>query len=267
MKRILITCIAAQIITMNAFAEDDSTQSVDCYNTQGFYLKVGSGASFSTKANISAPSSVWDPAQQGYSARLGTTAIGLAGVGYDSPYVTGEVTVSCRPDYNYSKYQVPTTTATPGTIGTTTRRFDLDVSSAMFSLYLNGRGFKYLHCEAGRGGVFYPMVGGGVGVSQMTLYNFRSTGLPTVADGFPSFASENEYSVSYRFTYQVMAGLEYRYHDMFAISLGYRWFDVAQFNGPRYIRDSEGNAVDVQSNTWKIKFKANEVFLELKLFL
>jgi opacity protein-like surface antigen len=234
---------------------------------QGFYIKIGSGASFSTKASISASPAVWDPANQGYSSGLGTAAIMLAGLGYDSPYITADVTTSYRPNFSYSKFQTPTTTATPGTIGETTRKFDLDVSSVMVSLYLNGRGFNCLNWEAGAGSSIYPFIGGGVGASELTLYNFRSTGLASVADGFPAFASENQYSVSYRFTYQLMAGLEYRYRDVCALSIGYRWFDVANFRGPRYLRDSQGNAIDVQSNTWKIKFDANEAFIEFKVFL
>lgn len=239
----------------------------ECVKDQGFYLKIGSGASISREAQISASPAVWDPAFQGYNSGLGTVPVVLGGLGYDSPYVSADVTASYRPNFSYNKYQVPTTSTTPGTLGTTTRRFNLDIASAMFSVYLNGRGFRHATWRAGKGGSIYPVIGGGVGVSQMTLFNFRSTGLPTVANGFPAFASENQYSVSYRFTYQVMAGLEYRYRDVCALSAGYRWFDVSSFRGPRYLRDSTGDSVDVQGNTWKINFDANEAFLEFKVFL
>jgi hypothetical protein len=84
---------------------------------------------------------------------------------------------------------------------------------------------------------------------------------------FPSFGSENQYTIRHQFTYQVLGGFEYRYRDICALSLGYRWFDVAQFTGPRFIRDPAGNAIDVQNYPWKIKFRANEVFLEFKVFL
>lgn len=235
--------------------------------TEGFYLKAGTGASISREAQITASPAVWDPAAQGYNSGLGTVPIALGGLGYDSPYVSAEITASYRPDYSYNQFQTPTTTTTPGTIGTTTRRFDLDVSSMMFSVYLNGRGCRHLNWKAGNESSIYPFIGGGIGTSQMKLFNFRSTGLAPVTSGFPAFASENQYLITYRFTYQVMGGFEYRYRDLFALSIGYRWFDVSSFRGPRYLRDSQGNAIDVQSNTWKIKFEANEAFIELKVFL
>lgn len=276
MKKLLLMIILLNGLAINCWAQpkETCTNKKCCkeivpprFARNSFYLKVGSGVSISNTAQITTNPAVWDPAYQGYNSRLGAAPIALAGVGYDSRFVFGELTASCRPNYSYNKNQTPTTSSTPGSLGSTTRRFNLDVSSVMFSLYFNGRGFKALTWNIRKTGAFYPIIGSGVGVSQMKIFNFRSTGLPPVASGFPAFASENQYTTSYRFTYQVMGGFEYRYRDRYAISLGYRWFDVSSFKGPRYIRDNQGNAIDVQSNTWKIKFDANEVFLELKLFL
>jgi opacity protein-like surface antigen len=237
------------------------------YKDRGFYIKIGSGASFATTAHVSASSATWDPALEGYNSKLGTVPIFLTGLGYDSPYVSGDITASYRPDYSYSKFQTPTTNDTPGQLGEKTRRFDLDVTSLMFSLYLNGRGFDALNWGVGDGSVF-PFLGAGVGVSQMKVYNFRSTGLPPLAGLEPlaSFSSENEYSKDYRFTYQLMAGLEYRFKDVFSFSLGYRWFDPSRFDGPSYMRTDEGDAFQATS-PWKISFGANEVFLEFKVLL
>ena len=234
---------------------------------QGFYIKLGSGASFARKAHISASPAVWDPAVQGYNGSLGTRPIVLGGVGYDSPFVSTDITASYRPNFKYSKFQTPSGSSTPGAIGQKTRRFNLDVSSLMLNLYLNGRGFSALNWKVGKASSIFPFVGGGVGISQMKIFNFRSTGLPPVDPPQPAFASENENTIRYRFTYQVMGGLEYRYRDVCALSFGYRWFDVSRFKGPRYIRDENGNAVDVQNNSWKIKFAANEAVVEFKIFL
>ncbi len=265
MKKALIAFIAA-----TGFIHADQTSNTQVpppVKNKGFYIKAGSGASFAREAQISAPSSVWDPAKQGYNSGLGVAPILLGGLGYDSPWVSTDVTASYRPNYDYSKFQTPTTTTTPGTLGETTRRFDLDVASLMLTVYLNGRGVPGLNWKTGAFSSIYPVIGGGVGSSQLSIYNFRSTGLPPVVDGLPSFASENQSSKSYRFTYQVMGGFEFRYRDVCALSIGYRWFDVSQFNGPRYLRDADGNALDVQGDTWKIKFSANEAFLEFKVFI
>lgn len=247
----------AGIILCSTLLASDCQQSDSQYSN--LYLKLGTGPSISRKATIYTNPALWDPAEEGYNASLGTVPIVLGGLGYDNPYICTDITLTYRPDYSYSKYQIPTTGTTPGALGTTTRRFNLDIGSAMWTVYLSGRGWV-------KSWPVYPIIGGGVGVSRLLIYNFRSTGLPTVVDGEPSFASENQYTVNYRFTYQVMAGFEYRFKDICALSLGYRWFDPNRFSGPRYLRDNEGNALDVGSNTWKINFSANEVFAEFKVF-
>ena len=49
---------------------------------------------------------------------------------------------------------------------------------------------------------------------------------------------------SYHFTYQAMAGLEFRFMECWAISAGYRWFDAGKFKGPKYVRDENGIALE-----------------------
>ncbi len=191
---------------------------------QGFYLKIGSGASFSTKADIETSPAVWDPAIQGYDSSLGTAPIVLAGLGYDSPFVSADIATSYRPNFTYRKFQTPTPGNTTGwALGQKTRKFDLDVTSLMFTLYFNGRGFNCLNWKMGKSSSIYPIVGGGVGASQLKIFNFRSTGLPSVVATYASFASENQYTIKYEFTYQLMGGFEYRYRDLFAVSTGYRF--------------------------------------------
>lgn len=246
------------------------TQTPPCCPTEkncAFYIKVGSGACFSGKTKIKTDPAVWDTASQGYNGHLGTQPIVLAGLGFDSPFVATDLTASLRPNFQYSKYQTPTTLTTPEELGNTTRKFTLDIATLMQTIYLSGRGFGNMQWKFGGCSSIYPVIGGGVGISQMKIYNFRSTGLAPIDAGFASFASENQYSTQYKFTYQALGGLEYRYKDLCAFSLGYRWFDVFQFKGPRYLRDAEGNAADVGSAGWKIDFSANELFGEFKVFL
>lgn len=267
-KRMVVVFIALSgMLHAEKINKVEVGEQIKSIKDQGFYIKAGSGASFAQTAHISAPSVIWDPAVQGYNSGLGVAPILLGGLGYDSPWISADVTVSYRPNFDYNKFQTPTNNSTPGTLGQTTRRFNLDVGSLMLTLYLNGRCIDALNWKTSDFSSIYPIIGGGVGGSQMTISNFRSTGLPSLADGLPSFASENQYTLKYRFTYQVMAGFEFRYRDVCGLSIGYRWFDVNQFKGPRYLRDSEGNAIDVQNNTWRIKFGANEFFLEFKVFL
>ena len=115
---------------------------------QGFYIKLGSGPSFANEAEIKAPLSIWDTAAEGYNGSLGTAPIILAGLGYDSPFVSTDITASYRPNYNYKKYQTPTTTDTIGELGSTTRRFTLDVASIMETIYLNGPGMALVGLES-----------------------------------------------------------------------------------------------------------------------
>ena len=182
-------------------------------------------------------------------------------------FCSTDLTFAYRPNFHYSKFQTSVDTSTPNFLGDKTRKFDLDIASFFWSFYLSGHGVKYLNWKlAGPSCLLYPLIGGGIGVNQFTITNFRSTGLAPVVDG-PSFGSENQYTTRYRFAYQVMGGLEFRYHDRWALSTGYRWFAGNSFKGPRYCRTATGAAFDVENDPWSIHFKANEVFIEFKLFI
>lgn len=241
-----------------------------CYDNDGhFYLLFGSGASFSTEAKINAPSEFWSITNQGYNAHLGTTPIIEAGFGYEFlSFLSADILFAYRPDYKYYKFQTTAPAETRNT-QTRTRHFNLDIATVMFSLYASGRGIPGLCWSMPSiSSTIYPIIGGGVGTSRLTIYNFLSTGYPpTAAFTVPSFSSSNAYTVRYRFTYQLMAGFEYRMKNSWAFSLGYRWFDPNHFHGPRYVRDYLGNSQDALDNMWRIKFKANEIFFELKVFL
>lgn len=170
------------------------------------YLKLGTGVSFSRQAQVHAPSEVWDLAVEGYNKDLRTAPIITAGIGYDiGKWFSTDITFSYRPGYKYRKFQtgIPDPN-TPGFLGTKVRRFHLDVTTAMWNVYVNGRGCRdYLCWNCGcMPGDFYPVIGGGIGVSRFKIFDFRSTGLDTVdSTGLPAFGSENDYCVSYHFTY------------------------------------------------------------------
>ncbi len=62
-----------------------------------FYIKVGSGISFSESANVFAPSPPWNPAIQGYNSKLGNCPIAGLSIGCELVQVLDlEVSISNR---------------------------------------------------------------------------------------------------------------------------------------------------------------------------
>ncbi len=229
-----------------------------------FYIKVGSGISFSESAHVVAPPPTWNEAVQGYNATLGSPAIGAFSIGCELMHLMDlEVSISNRSTFKYRKFQTPTDGG-----DSYTRQFDLDVTPILFSLNLLGADIPYLHWDIGCSKI-YPMIGAGVGVSRLLITNFRTTGLPPSGDSSPfaSFSAENEYTLRKNFTYTLLAGLEYNYSDYWALGTGYRFFDAGNFKGPRFQRVATGAAVDVEGQEWRMRFRANEWFIEFKIFL
>ena len=84
---------------------------------------------------------------------------------------------------------------------------------------------------------------------------------------FASFSAENEYTLRKNFTYTLLAGFEYSNTDRFAIGTGFRWFNAGDFDGPQYLRVTNGSAVDVADDQWQMRFRAHEWFIEFKIFI
>lgn len=229
-----------------------------------FYIKAGTGISFSESAKVHAPSQTWIQADQGYNSKLGNTAIGGLSLGYELMLLIDlEVSISNRSTFKYRKFQTPV-----GGGDSFTREFDLSVTPVLFSVNFLGRDFSCLNWDVACGKI-YPILGAGVGVSYLSITNFRTTGLPATGDSAPyaSFSAENQYTLRKNFTYTALVGFEYRHNDSWAIATGYRWFDAGKFKGPRYQRVASGAAVDVGSEEWKMRFRSNEWFVEFKIFI
>ena len=126
-----------------------------------------------------------------------------------------------------------------------------------------------MHADLGSDGKIYPMIGASVGMSNLLITNFRTTGLPPIGDSSPfdSFSAENEYTLRKNFTYALCAGIEYSNGERFAVGTGYRWLNAGSFDGPQYLRASTGSAVDVAGDAWDMNFSANEWFIEFKIFI
>lgn len=229
-----------------------------------FYIKVGSGISFSESAHINAPSETWTPAIQGYNSKLGNRAIAGLSIGYElMRQIDLDLSISHRSTFKYRKFQ------TPVTGGNSYRReFDLDVTPLLFSVNLLGRDIPCLNWDIA-GGCLYPIAGAGVGISNLSIRNYRTTGLPPSGDSspYPSFSAENQYTNRKNFTYTALIGLEYSHNNRWAISTGYRWLDAGKFKGPRFQRVANGAAVDVRGQEWKMRFRSNEWFVEFKIFI
>ena len=229
-----------------------------------FYIKIGTGVSCSQTAQIVAPSPPWNPALQGYHSSLGNCPIAYFGIGCELLRIVDlEVNISNRSTFEYRKFQTPVSGG-----ASYTREFDLNVTPILFSANILGRGIPYLNWAIGCSKL-YPILGAGLGISNLLITNYRTTGLPPTGDSAPyaSFSSENQYTLRKNFTYTVLAGLEYSYNRFWAIATGYRWFDAGHFKGPRYQRVASGSAVDVDGDEWKMNFRSNEWFIELKIFI
>lgn len=239
-------------------------QCCDKPQDYSFYIKVDSGISFSQSANICAPYPPWNPAIQGYNSKLGHCPIAGLSIGCEFLRVLDlELNISNRSIFKYRKFQTPTTGG-----ASYTREFDLNVTSILFSANLLGKGISHLNWDLGCGKL-YPMIGAGVGGSDLLITNYRTTGLPPTGDSSPyaSFSAENQYTLRRNFTYTLLAGCEYNYKDCWAIGTGYRWFNAGNFKGPRYQRVASGSAVDVACDAWDMRFRSNEWFIEFKIFV
>lgn len=271
--KVLGVWFIALVIHSHAIFAQECGQSCSCSWDEHLYLKLGTGYSFSRKAQVHAPAEIWDLAVEGYDNDLGGAPIIAAGIGYDiGQWLSTDIMFSYRPGYKYRKFQIGIPDPrTPGFImSNRVRRFHLDVTTVMWNVYANGRFCKdYLCWNMGcMPGDFYPVLGAGIGMSRFKIFDFRSTGLPSVdATGIPAFGVASEYCVSYHFTYQLTAGLEYNYCDRWAICLGYRWFDAGKFKGPRYVRTALGHAHDFGQYVWDMRLRTHEVLLEVKFFL
>lgn len=260
MKRLLTGFFLLAIMIANPICATCCCQQED----YSFFVKVGSGISFSEAAHVNAPPSTWAPAIQGYNSRLGNRAIADLGIGCKYMHLVDlEASISTRTTFKYRKFQTPV-----GGGSSYKREFDLDVTPILFSVNLLGQDIPCLNWEFACGKI-YPVVGVGIGVSNLLITNFRTTGLPPSGDSFPfaSFSAENQHTLRKNFTYTASIGFEYNFNDCWAISTGYRWLDAGKFKGPRYQRVATGAAVDVGGEEWKMRFRSNEWFVEFKVFI
>lgn len=235
-----------------------------------FYLKLGTGASFSSKADISVDTRVWDPSPNGYNATLKNSELYELGVGYSfSPLWSLEITGTTRPSYRYRKFQQSQTANTPGFLGDKTRFFKLTSHDILLNLLLDTGICDRLAYSFGESKL-RPILGAGLGAAYNTVRDFHSKTAQAVSQNPPLFSvatiMNNHTKTS--FAYQLFTGLRLTCRERFNIDLGYRYFNGGRFLSNSYIVDVATNLpTPITVPAWRGKLKAQEVFLSLSYAL
>jgi len=250
------------IASGNVVADNDCIQP--CYDN-GFSILLGSGASFSKQGHIKADPIFWDPAVQGYNAKLGKTELFSASLGYQfDELLNGTLEATHRPSYKYHKFQIPSTNNSPGQLGNKTRHFNLSNTTVMGNIILDGSAAG-LYVEVTPCTVIQPILGAGLGASYNYLSNLHTVTF-TTESGFNDVASIVNPRMTTSFAWQVMAGLELMLDEKFGLNFGYRYFDGGRFSSNDYlttIPTGFNNPISVPS--WKGRLEAHEVFLNFKV--
>ncbi|MGQ3892870.1 outer membrane protein [Legionella sp. CNM-4043-24] len=236
---------------------------------ESWYLVGGAGASWSQDADIRVDPAIWDPARQGYSSNLDSSALLIFGAGR---YITDAFRIDARyehrGDYNYSRFQTGVNNGVPGFTGDQrTRKFELDSNSLMVNGWLDlGTLNSALLWQAGSMSI-QPYVGGGIGVDYLNVKNFR-----TIADPFGGnrneIASINQTTTDSQFAWRVGAGLSAQLTSRTTLAVGYDYFDGGKIPFPDFILSSlsaPSGRTGVSVTPWRGSFTANEVYAELRV--
>lgn len=266
---IAITAIFSSFCASPTFAVTKTYSSAFQNNdSRHFFLNMGTGYSFSREANIQVPQlgTFWDTAVQGYNANLGNAALYSAGAGYQfSNLIAVDVEATHRQQFNYHKFQTPTSGTSDGvSLGTKTRYFDLANTSVMANAYFFGSGLNWfipVSCTV----IMQPFIGGGIGVAYNTLSNFHSV-LSTTTSGSNNIASIMNPKTFSAFAWQAMIGLELVGSNTWGFDLGYRYFDGGEFKTNNYLTDPAVNPPlpPTSAPPWSGTLTSNEVFLNFK---
>lgn len=238
---------------------------------ESWYLVGGAGYTDSRELDIRVNPAIWDNARQGYSDDMGSSGLLFFGVGrYITDYLRLDVRGEHRGDYKFSKYQIGTNTGTTGFTGDVrTRKFELSSDSVMFSGWVDlGQVSQSLLWQAGPCSI-QPFVGGGIGVNYMNVKDFRTIGAPFgVARN--EIASVNQTTTDSTFAWHVGAGLSAQITERTTFAVGYNYFDGGDIPFPNYILSSlsaPSGRTGVSVTPWDGKFRANEVYAELRVLI
>ncbi|STX39059.1 outer membrane protein [Legionella feeleii] len=235
-----------------------------------WYLVGGAGYSHSRDANITVDHQVWDSAVGGYSDDLGSAPLLFFGVGRQiSDYFRLDVRGERRGDYHYSNPQTGVS-STPGFTGDSRiRKFKLTSEALMLNGWLDlGVLSDRLMWQSGSFAI-QPFVGAGIGVNYSKVHDFHTIGLPF--GNRNEIASVNQLVTGSEFAWRASAGLSAQLTERSIVSVGYNYFDGGDIPFPSYILSSTSapNAslgrTGVSTPPWNGKFRANEVYAELRV--
>ncbi|STX49158.1 Uncharacterised protein [Legionella hackeliae] len=223
-----------------------------------FYIELGSGVSFSSRAGISADTSFWDASPQGYNADLGNAPLFTAGLGYRvNNWFSFDITATNRSLYSYKKFQASTATSTINFQGNKTRFFDLSSNAVMLNSTLYGRALAdHLLMHVTSNSTLEPILGAGIGTSYNTVSDFHS-----VLANSNTVASIMQDNSRYAFAYQLMAGMEWQYKRL-SVDVGYQYFDGGRFETNNYVFASSTPLI---APPWTGHLKTNEIFAAIKV--
>lgn len=236
-----------------------------------WYLVGGIGYSDSRDARITVDPTIWDNAVQGYSNDLGSSALLFAGIGRPlTDYLRFDVRVEHRGDYEYSKFQTGVNVGTPGFTGDVrTRKFKLSSDSLMFNGWLDlGQISQNLLWQSDRITI-QPFVGGGIGVDYLNVKDFLTIAAPFGA-GRNEVASVNQTTTDSTFAWHVSGGLSAQLTERTTVAVGYKYFDGGDIPFPSFILSSlsaPSGRSGVNVVPWDGKFRANEVYAELRVLI
>jgi len=232
------------------------------------FVTVGGGYSWSIPADISANPAYWDVASQGYDHDVDNSELYTFGLGYHTPSIFSFLLeVGYRPNYKYERYQTSSASNTPEFTPIKTRHFELSSSTYTFNAFLNKAGnyacWSFRNCLT-----VSPYVGGGLGVSYNTLYNFHSV-LPLDSEGVQEVKSIMNDWQKTSFAGQVMIGLTTKINSRLSIDFGYRWFYGGKFESNDYLSSSSQNPIVYPQKIapWKGKLRANELYVNFNYSL
>lgn len=257
----------ASLLALGALAQGLTLQAKNC-DCKPFYIRVEGGKSYAQEADIKVDLNVFDPATEGYDAKLGSAVMFGAGVGYNmTHWLSAGFSVAHRSKFEYAKHQTSTSTSTPSPLFNKTRYFNLDNTSFFFDVYLNRTGASSCLSWDCHNINFAPFIGASVGLAQNNLYNFHSVIDETVTAG--NFTThqvetiENSF-IKHAFAWQVSLGLDITICEDVTLGVAYRFFDGGKFESNNYtvnavpgFGSATGNPIDVPA--WTGKLKAHEV--------
>jgi opacity protein-like surface antigen len=230
------------------------------------FITVGGGYSWSTHADITANPADWDVATQGYDNDVKNSEFYTFALGYHTCSIFSfSVEVDYRPNYCYKKYQTSSATSTPGFTPAKTRHFNLTSTTYTFNAFLNKEGnycnWSFRNCFS-----IAPFVGGGLGASYNTLYDFHSV-LPYVSGSPQEVRSIMNNKQKTSFAGQFTIGFTTKLNCRLNIDIGYRWFYGGKFETNNYITNVDSSTpTDLPPHIvspWKGKLRANELYINL----